>query len=102
MCILLSPHSQRQVSDCLSTLFYFSRTEETQLEVYMLFYMDEDYIDIGDIFRAPISQRNNTPGRSMLIRELKLKQAPVKIHEIVLCAGPQREGFWVTVAQGGL
>lgn len=67
----------------------------------MPFYMDKD-IDIGDIFRAPISQRNNTPGRSMPIRELKLKHASVKIHEIVLCIGMHRGGFWVTAAHGGL
>lgn len=73
---LHSPHSLHQVSDCLFTLFYFGRTEEGLPEVYMPFYMKEDYIDIGDIFRAPVSQRNNTPGGSMLIRELKLKQAP--------------------------
>lgn len=63
--------------------------------------MDKD-IDIDDIFTAPISQTNNTPGRSKSIRELKLRHASVKIHEIVLCIGMHRGGFWVTVAHRSL
>ena len=61
--------------------------------------MDMDYIDIGDIFSAPVSQRNNTPEP---IGELKLKHESVKIREIVLCAGTRRGGFWVRVAHGSL
>lgn len=64
-CILLSPHSIHHVSNCLFTLFYFSHTEETALSLRVPLYTHKDYIDIGDIIKDPISQRNNAPGGSM-------------------------------------
>lgn len=62
--------------------------------------MDKD-IDVH-IFRAPVSEWNNTPGRSLPIREWSWNTPYVKIHEIVLCVGTQRGGFWVTAAHGSL